>query len=67
MDHPVYKPDLVPELLCEIQRGAGVVEPSSLQPEVCAEAEAELDGVDVVAPAILLVHDGHTCLIISTG
>ena len=57
----------MPELLSKVKRGAGVVEPGALEPEVCAEAEAELDCVDVVAPAILLVHDDHTCLIISTG
>ena len=40
----------MPELLCKVQGRAGVVEPGALEPEVGAEAEAELDGVDVVAP-----------------
>ena len=44
------RPHLVPELLCKVQGRAGVVEPGALEAEVGAEAEAELDGVDVVAP-----------------
>ena len=56
------------ELLCKVQWGAGVVEPGALEPELCAEAEAELDGVDVVAPdgevearhAVLVVVQGVT-------
>ena len=41
---------LVPELLRKVEGSAGVVEPGALQAELGAEAEAELDGVHVVAP-----------------
>ena len=40
----------MPELLRKVEGRAGVVEPGALEAEVGAEAEAELDGVDVVAP-----------------
>ena len=58
----------MPELLCKVQWRAGVVEPRALEAEVGAEAEAELDGVDVVAPdgevearhAVLVVVQGVT-------
>ena len=40
----------MPELLRKVEGRAGVVEPGALQAELGAEAEAELDGVDVVAP-----------------